>query len=77
MSQAQVEQNLGRPSSITTSPDDETLANWRYSELDWVNFVDGKVSAVVYDRQDLTMPAPASEASPSPEAPVSSTTPNP
>lgn len=78
MSQAQVEQTLGRPAQVSTSPDDKALVNWTYSDSAWVNFNNGEVSAVVFDRQDMTMaapPEPASSPTPGPATPAPSKSP--
>lgn len=74
MSQAQVEQTLGKPDSIVAPPENKTMENWTYSDKDWVNFQDGKVIAVVYDSQTLGAPVPPEPATASP-SPLASSTP--
>lgn len=74
MSQAQVEQALGKPDSIVAPPENKTMENWTYSDKDWVNFQDGKVIAVVYDGQTLGAPVAPAPATASP-SPLSSPTP--
>ena len=73
MSQAQVEQALGKPDSIVAAPENKTMENWTYSEKDWVNFQDGKVIAVVYDGQTLGSPVPPVPATASPSPATSGT----
>ena len=72
MTEAQVSELVGKPSSIFVLPDDQALVNWTYSEKDWVNFNAGKVLAVVYDEKDLAAPlaSPAAPSAPSAQAPT-------
>jgi hypothetical protein len=75
MTEAQVEQVLGKPASTFVLPDDKAMVNWTYSEKDWVNFNGGQVFAVVYDEKDLLKSVPLDQTNNYARAPLASQSP--